>query len=825
MTVAPLRAAARSLWRNPGFTVTALAILSLGVSAVSALFSVVDKVLLDPLPYPDPDRLVQLITTSSVGTQKLPSVPQFLFWQSTTASFEFLAASDVDGPEVNLTQDFLSRPLRTALVSADYFRLFGTPMALGRSFSTVEDTPAGPRVAILSNELWRRNFRADSTIIGRIVILDDLPHQIVGVLAPAVHLESNADLWLPLRADPRSVDHIGRLRVIGRLRRSVSLADAAQEIQGSLGGFFKRYPPGTEIEAPHLAGEAFDAISLREAVVGDVRSTFFLLTGAVAFVLAISCINTATLLLARANRRTREIAVVMALGAARAQVLAQLIAESLLLSLAGGLASLLLGHLAIRQLFAAAPADLPRIGSNGTAVSLDWRVVFFTLIISALIAVLCALLPALKLSRTDINSLTKDSAAQSGMLFRGGHWRSVLMIVEMAFSVALLAGAGLMARSFVAKRAIDRGFDERSVFTLDMSLNNPRFAKTAEVAALVRSAERRIADIPGVVAVTAASSLPLLPSAPMPFTIVKNDHFLLGRYDGSASWHAVSPQYFSVFAIRLLRGRMFTADDDENAAPVVILNRAMMRQYWQDEDANPIGEFITIGKGLERGGGDIPRQVIGIVADVRDAGLDREPSLYIPVAQVSDWLNARNQRLQPMAWAVRAAAPDLSAASAFQRELLSLSGGQPQGRLRTMHDSIAASSARIQFYTMLLIAFATVAVFLTAVGLYSLMAYTVQQRRRELAIRMALGAAPGDIQEAVVMQALRLTFAGILTGIPAAMALSRVTISLIFDIKTLDPVVFALVVALLCTISVVAAYVPAVRASRLNPSSALRSET
>ena len=484
-----LSSAARALWRNPGFAVTALATLALGIATVSALFSVVDKVLLEPLPYPDPDRLVQLITTSNVGEQKLSSIPQFLFWRDTTSSFESLAASDVDAPETSLSLDQRSIPLKTARVSSEYFPLFGARFALGRTFSALEDSPQGPKVAILSAGVWRRFFRSDSSIVGRVLILDDAPYQVAGVLAPGARLESAADLWLPLRADRRSVDHLARVRVIGRLRRGVTLAEAQHEVGESLGAFLRRYPPYSQFGAPVLHGEAFQAIPLRDAVVGDVRPALYLIMGAVGFVLAISATNTATLLLARAGRRIGEMAIRIAVGAARHQVLLQYMAESLLLALAAGASGLLLGHLGVRAFLALSPADLPRVGANGSAIALDGRVILFTVAVSALLAVLCSLVPALHLAKSGI--------AQSSRGSRRQRWRATLTAAEMAVSLVLLTGAGMMIRTLVAQRAIDRGFDERNVLTVEMALNHPRFQTAAAVADLVRHGERRLSAVPG----------------------------------------------------------------------------------------------------------------------------------------------------------------------------------------------------------------------------------------------------------------------------------------------------------------------------------------
>jgi putative ABC transport system permease protein len=817
-----LQFAARTLRRNPVFTVAAVAMFSLGIGTVSALFSVVDKVLLQPLPYRDPERLVQLITTSRVGEQRLASIPKFLFWQDHVSSFEAVAASDVEAPEVNLTEGSYRNVLKTARVSADYFRVLGAQLAIGRTFSAREDSPGGPKAVVISDRLWRRWLAFGFRPAGREILLDNIAYKIAGVLAPGAHLETSADVWFPLCADRRSNDHIGRVRVIARVRAGISLKEGDKDVDGTRIAFLQQYPSDSQLGAPVLFAEMFRAIPLRDAVVGDVLPALYILMGAAGFLLAISCANTAALLLARASRRTREMAARLAAGAQRQQILFQLLTESVLLSLGGGAGSLLLGYVGVRALLAISPADLPRIGANGSAIALDWRVFLITLIVSAFVGVLCGLIPAVNASRTDINVLVKDSTSDSGMTFRRNSWRSHLVIVEISFSLVLLAGAGLLIRTFVAKRAINRRFDERNVMTLSMSLSNPRFDETTQVAQLVRHAERRLRTIPGVSAVATTCALPLTVSLPMPFTIVSNDHSMVGRYDGTAAWRSVSAEYFKVFHIRLLRGRMFAEGNDEHAAGVALINRAMARRYWQAIDANPIGDFITIGEGLGPGASDTPRQIIGVVDDVRDAGFEFEPSMYVPVSQISNWLNARNNRLRPITWVIRIDGTRPAPAGRIQQELRSASGGQPLGRPASMHEAIAESSARIRFYMTLLSVFAATALALTASGLYGLMSFAVQQRTEELAIRSALGATPRDVQRLVIAQALRLALWGAVAGIPLALALGRLTLSLIFGIQSWDPALLALIALLLGMVALFAAYVPSLRASRLNPATALR---
>jgi putative ABC transport system permease protein len=797
--------------------------LSLGIASVSALFSVVNKVLLEPLPYRDPRRLVQLVTNSAVGEERLASIPKFLFWSDHNTSFESIAASDLDSPSVSLTQGPERRVLETARVSAQYFHVLGAPLAFGRSFSATEDSPAGPPVAVISYQAWTRYLHAPLAFDARPISLDNVTYKIVGVLAPGAHLESNADIWLPLRANRRSLDHIGRLHVIARLLPSVSLKDADADLATGVETYLLRFGSNRGAGAPpRLFREQFHAIPLRDAVVGNVRPALFLLMGAVGFLLAIACANTAIFLLARASRRTREIAVRLATGAARSQILTQLLSETVLLALAAAVISLVLGYGAVHALLSLSPADLPRMGANGSAITLDWRFFAFTAGLSVLVGIVCGVIPAAHASRTDINILIKDSASTSGMEFRRNRWRSLLMIAEISLSLVLLAGAGLLIRTFVAQRAVTRGFDERNVVIMDMSLTNPRFDQASEVAQLVHHAEQRLKTLPGVQTIAATSALPLASTFPIPFAIVVNDRSMLGDYSGTAVWRSVSPEYFKVFHIRLLRGRAFTEQDNENAARVALVNRAMAKRYWPALESNPIGDFISIGAGMEPGSTEPPRQIVGIVADVREAGFDREPAMYVPLAQVSGWMTAYSHRLRPIVWAIRNNQQHPAPGVAIRNELAALSAGQPIGQPRTMHQMVAASSARAQFYMALLGVFAAIALLLTASGLYGLMTYTVDQRFDELAIRSALGASPADVRLLVVLQAVRLTMWGTAAGVLLAVALARITVSLLFGVQTWDPLVLGLVAALVIAVSLIAAYIPSVRASRVNPASALR---
>lgn len=799
----------------------AIAVLALGIGAGTAIFSVVNQVLLEPLPYPDPDRLVQLMTTSPTGDQSVVSIPKFINWRDNDRVFQEMAAYDVGGLGINLTESEFPETLKAARVSADYFRLFGAKFAIGHGFSKKEDGPGGPYVAVISYGLWRGRFGTNATLVGRTISLDNEPYKVIGVLARGFTTDTMADIWLPLQADPSSEDHIGRVRVAARLQPGVTVGEAQKDVGDTMEPFLRKYASHSISEAPILFMEQFTAIPLRDATVGNVRPALYLLSGAVGFLFLIACANAANLLLARGARRTREIAIRAALGAQRKEIIRQLLTESVLLALAGGVVGLVLSYFGVRGLLAISPGDLPRIGANGSAITLNWRVFLFALVVSGFTGIVFGLIPAVNASRADVSALVNDSVSQSGMEWRRNRGRSALLIAEMALALVLLVGAGLMIRTFVAKRTISRGFDEQNVLTLEMSLSGSQFEKTAHVAQLVRYAERRIQRIAGVSAVAAAYALPLEPSLGMPFIIYKNDQ-MLWRWDGAAAWRSVSPGYFDAFRIRLLRGRVFTDDDGEHAAGVALINRSMMRKYWPEVDANPIGEFIILGKGMGPEMEDAPRQIIGVVADVRDTKLDLEPTVYVPVAQMPDGLNARNNRLLPITWVVRTTGALPLGTATIQQELHQVSAGLPLERVRTMHELVAASSARTEFYTMLLMVFAGIALLLAAVGLYGLMAYSVRQRTLEIGIRMALGAGPDDVRSLVVWQGMRLALLGMLAGIPTALALSRVTVSVIFGIKTWDPAVLAIVAFLLGSVALFAAYIPSLRATRVNPADALR---
>ena len=516
--------AARTLRRNAGFTAATVAALSLGIAANTSIFSVVNKVLLEPLPYPHPEQLVQLISTSPLGNQTVVSIPKYSVWRERTHSFETMAAYDTTGPDVNLTEGQAPETLQADRVTADYFRLFGAKLVVGRTFSGEEDRAGQSRVAVISERLWRTHFGSRHALIGNTISLDHQPCKVIGVVASGFPPGRATDVWFPLETDVVPADHISRVRVTARLQPGLTLETAAADVASTTGWFRRRYP-----SAPLLFGEQFAAIPLRDALVGDVRPTLLLLAGAVGFVLLAACANAGSLVLARSSRRSSEMALRAAVGATRSQLIRQLLSESTLIACASGIVGLLLGFGGIRGLLIVSPADLPRTGANGSSITLDWRIFLFTFLVAVSSGIAFGLFPALSASRAEVMSLVKDTPAQSGMGFRRGGGRSFLVIAQVALAIVLLVGAGLLIRTFVDARTTDRGFDEEHVVTAEMALSGAGFDSTAEVGGLIRRVELAMQQTPGVAAIATTSALPLEPALMLPFTIPGHDQTQVGR--------------------------------------------------------------------------------------------------------------------------------------------------------------------------------------------------------------------------------------------------------------------------------------------------------
>ncbi|MGA8233537.1 MAG: ABC transporter permease [Candidatus Acidiferrales bacterium] len=814
-----LRYGLRTLANSPGFTSVAILTLALGIGANTAIFSVVNTVLLQPLSYPNPDRLVELELSSPQGNGDITSIPKFNVWREQSQVFDSVAAYDFAGPGINLTGGDRPEQVKGIHASADYFRVFGAPMALGRTFTAEEDRPGGPAVAVISNGLWRSRYGGDPAIINRTIDLGGEPYTVIGVLGPTFASNTKNDIWVPLKPDPNSTNQGHYLHATARLKPGVTLAQAQAAMKVAADEFNRKFP-NSPVMGP---GASFTAVPLRDSVIGDVRFDLLLLFGAVGFVLLIACANVANLLLARATIRKREIAIRSALGAGRARIIWQLLTESLLLSLAGGALGLAFGYLGVRALLAMNPGDIPRIGEQGASVTLDWRVLAFTFVAAVLTGILFGLVPALSASRSDLSITLREAGSRSGTGVRHNTTRSMLVIIEMALALVLLVGAALLIRTFAALRGVNPGFETRNVLTMQMSLSGGRFEKAAGVELLVRNGRQRVESLPGVAAAAMTCCLPLEGGFGLPFTI-EGRPLKDSPYHGGAGYVTVSPGYFEVFRIPVLSGRSFQDQDNSAGERVVVITEAMAKEYWPKGDA--LGALITIGKGIGPDFEEPPRQIVGIVGDVHQGALNRPPDqlMYVPLAQVNDAIIALNNRITPMIWVVRTKLQPFSLSTDMQRELREASGGLPVAHIRGMQQVVGESTARNDFYMTLLTIFAGVALLLAAIGVYGLMAYSVQQRTQEIGVRMALGASPPQVRRMVVIQGMRLALVGVILGVGSALALTRLMRSLLFGVKPWDPAMIVLVAVLLSAVTLLATYLPARRASRVDPVVALRYE-
>jgi predicted permease len=812
-----IRHALRVFRQSPAFALAAVAALTLGIGANTAVFSVVNAVLLQPVAVPEPDRLVLFMNTSEGGSNPAASPAKFMHWRAQDDVVRQPAAFRTG--IISFTGGELPEQLRHGQVTTGFFSLFGAPMTLGRTFTDEEDRPGAPRVAVLSRLFWESRYGSDPDVVGRAVSLAGQPHTIVGVLDdfPFEEFGPAPQVWTPFQLDPNTTDQGHYFTSAARLQPGVTLDQAQARVATSAEAFRARFPDALQ------AGNGFSVQPIRDVLVQNVRPQLLVLAAAVSFVLLIACANVANLLLARATGRTREIAIRAAIGGSRARIIRQLLTESLVLSGIGGALGLLVGTLGIRALLAVNTAGLPRVGEAGALVGVDWRVVAFTVAAAVVTGLLFGLIPALQGSRSDLTSALKEGGGRSGTGLRQNYLRSVLVVVEVALAVILLVGSALLIRTSVALASVDPGFDASNVLTMRTSLTGPRYESSAGVAQAVREGVDALEALPGVEMASATCCVPLEGGYGLPF-VIQGRPLEQGPFHGGGAWVTVSPGYFEVFRIALERGRLFDARDDVGGLPVVIINEAMARQYWPDGD--PLNERLVIGRGVMREFADEPeRQIVGVVADTRDGGLNADPGprMYVPQPQLPDLANALNVGLTPMAWVVRTRGePD--AMSETVRDALGRATGLAVANVRSMSEVVSRSTSRQHFNMWLMSIFGGVALLLAAIGIYGLMAYTVAQRRQEIGIRLALGAQLGAVRRMIVVQGMVLAIVGVAVGVGVAFWLARYVETLVFGVGVRDRLVFVAVPVVLTFVAFIAVLIPAFRASRVDPVSALRAE-
>jgi len=811
---ADIKHALRTFRQNPGFTATAISALALGIGANTAIFSVINAVILKPLPFPGSERIVVLMNQSPEGSNSAASVPKFNVWKNQTAVLEDVAAYDTGGPGLNLSRGDRPEQLKGIHVSHDFFALFGARTVLGRGFTEEEDRPRGGHVAVLSNGIWQRVFGSDPTIVGKALALGDESYTVVGVVSRDFTFDPAPDIYLPFQADPNSTNQGHFFRVAARLKAGVPLEKAQAGMKLAAEQFRRAFPNSL---GPR---DGFTVAPMRQLMVRNVRTALWVLLGAVGCVLLIACANVANLLLARATVRSREMAIRAAIGAGRWRIVRQLLTESVLLAAMGGVAGLAIGALGVKALLAINPGNIPRIGEGGAAVTVDATVLAVTLLLSLATGVLFGLVPAFQASRVDINSVLKEATSRAGSGLRQNKARSVLVIAEMALAIVLLVGAGLLIRTFAALHSVAPGFDPHNVLTMDTALTGAKYNKTAAIADMSRRAVERLEAIPGVEAAAATSYLPLEGGLGLGF-IIQGRPLTNGPAHGGAAWNYVTPDFFAAFKIPVVRGRTFSQRDDALAPPVVVINEALAKKYWKTGD--PIGQRLIIGSGMGPNFAQPPREIIGIVANARDEGLNSDPpeATFIPLSQVGDAYMELNNRFMPLSWVVRTRVEPFSVSAAVQR-CFQETADLPVAHIRTMDYIVVKSIARDEFNTSVLGVFALVAILLAAIGLYGLMAYSVEQRTLEFGIRLALGANLTQLRNMVVKQAMLLAAVGTAAGLAAAFGLTRLMASLLFGVRPNDPAVFATVAVLLGTVAFLASYLPARRALRVDPVVALR---
>ncbi len=816
-----LKHAVRMFVQSPAFSLAAVAALTLGIGANTGIFSVVNAVLLKPVGVPDPDHVVVFMNVTPRGSGPAASPAKFAHYRQQTDIVQDVSAFNTG--VLNYTGGSFPEQLRSGRVSADFFKLVGAPVLLGRTFTPDEDRPGGPRVIVISRGIWETRFSGDPNIVGKSMSIGGEPYTIVGVLNNFDFREygPTPQVWVLFQFDPNTTDQGHYFQAMGRLKPGVTVQQANDRMKASTKDYRARFPNALGPQA------SFGVQKVRDVLVrGDVKSSLLVYGGAVSFVLLIACANVANLLLVRATGRRREIAIRAAIGGSRGRIIRQLLTESVVLSLAGGVLGLVVGWAAIRGLLSINTAGLPRVGQDGVNVSLDWRVVAFTVLVSLATGIIFGLIPALQSSKADLTTTLKESSGRSGTGFRQNKIRSILVVVEVALALVLLVGSALLIRTAVALGRVDPGFDTHNVLTLKMSLKGVQYEKAEAVEQLVRNGVDKLKTIPGVVNASATCCVPLQGGYGLPFRILGRPLAAdsQGPFHGGGGWMTISPGYFEVFKIPVKKGRTFNERDTASSTRVVIINEAMAKQYWPKSD--PLQDKLLIGKGVMREFADeTDRQIVGVVADIKSNGLDSEPQpqMFIPQAQVPDLANALNVSLTPISWIVRTQTPPQALSSAIQDSLRQTTG-LPVSNVQSMDEIVSVSVSRQRFNMWVMTVFGGCALLLAAIGIYGLMAYSVEQRTQEIGIRLALGAQASNVKNMVVFQGMTLAVIGVVAGLVAAFLLARLITAFLFGVTPRDPLVFIGVPVVLTLVALLAVWLPARRASLVDPIIALRYE-
>lgn len=794
-----LRYAVRALLKQPGFTAIAVLTLALAIGANTAIFSVVNAVLLRPLPYQNPDQLIAVYEKRlALGRERgLVSPPDFIDWRAQNSVFENIAA--YTSWTANRTDGDEPERIVGSLATAELFPTLGISATLGRTFSAEEDRPNANRVVVISDRLWQRRFAADPSIIGKPVMLNGNHHVVIGVMPRGFEFpDKQTELWAPLGLDPAETGNraLHSLSVVARLKVGATLPGARAEMAMI----------SSRLEQQHTVntGHSANLFPLYGEVVGPVRSALYIIFGAVGVVLLIACVNVANLLLVRGAGRQKEIAIRSALGANRSRIVSQLLAESILLAFLGGTFGLLLAVWGTDLLIAISPADTPRLSE----IKMDRSVLGFTILVSLLPGIVFGLLPALRLSRTDITHGLKEGGRSGMSDASSSRVRNSLVVSEVALALVLLIGAGLLLKSFVRLREINPGLNPAGVLTAQVWLPRAKYREPQQQAAFTQDVLQRLQALPGVKSAGAVADLPLSgPGASRYFSIEGAPPTRPGE-GRNASFNLATPNYFPTLSIPLIRGRHFEARDIQGAPEVAVINEAMARRFFPDEEA--LGKRIRIAE-------QPWRTIVGIVGSVRRSGLDIEatPEMYYPMLQ---------EPLPFMALLVKTARDPQTLATDLRNAVRAVDRDQPVFDVKTMEEIVKGSIASRRLTMVLLASFAAMAIVLAAIGIYGVISYLVAQRTHEIGVRMALGAQRSDVLRLILGHGMALAGFGIAIGVVLSLALTRLLSRFLFGVSSTDPWTFLAVSLLLAAVALLAGYIPGRRATKVDPMVALRTE-
>ncbi len=797
----------RMLRKNPAFTAITVLTLALGIGANTAMFSVVDSILLRPLPYPRADRLVLVWEKPPKGRQNSVSAANFLDWREQSHVFQNLVGASFGS--FNLSGKVQPERVDGMRTSWDIFNMLGVQPALGRGFSADEDRAGAPHVAVISHALWERRYGGDPQVVGRSIIVDGEPCTVIGVMPADFRFFFTPEMWMPLALDRAKATRDFHYMVpIARLKNGVSLAQAQSEMNAIARNIERTYPKSNK-------GWGVFVQSMQESAVEDERQAVLVLFGAVGFVLLIACVNVANLLLAKAAVRQSELAVRASLGAARGRLVAQLLTESVLLAVAGGSLGLLLAFWLVKTLHALIPAQML---AGFSEITLDFRVLAFALGLSVVTGVLFGLFPAWRVTSFNLHDILKEGGRGSRGTSGQARFRNVLVATEIALSLVLLVCAGLMIRSLLAMRNVNPGFRPDHVLTMRLAMAEGRYPGAARVRQFYREVLDRVRAIPGVRSASISMSLPLQgTSFGMPFEIASHPQVPISEAPG-APYELVSSDYFATMGISLAKGRLFTDRDGQGAPPVAIVNQTFVTRYLPKEE--PLGQRLMVEElvtGKTQLGPPIAWQIVGVIHDVKFGGLNSGgvPVIYVPIEQ-SPWPSGT--------LALRTATDPSGMTQAARVALAQVDHDMPVTSVKTMEQVMHDSMSQSRMQTWLIGLFALVALVLAALGIYGVMSYAVAQGTHDMGLRIALGASPGNVMRLVLARSMLLTGIGLAAGVAGAFALTRLLSSLLFHVKATDPWTFVAVSALLASVALIAGFIPARRATRIDPVIALRVE-